>query len=405
MPQVRAGPILLLGDRHTSLSYPGLCCSTLLGAGLMHDATAACLPCTRPCRVLSAWQCVHQSQAVQGSLLRVEACLQAAGTQHLFRPVAAPAHLITDVKHAVLDSFGEGPEEEEEGVEEQSGVAAAPAAAARAGQAASSDAAMPGRSQRLPPVDASQLGKQQLTPPPGELRLGPPMLPPLQAAALLSLQPQRQEPGPAVDVQGIGLSFDDSTRRQLQSQPPSLGLRPAVAAEPPLVAALPKPQTALPSSGAVLDPRSGPTAAADISLDFSTADEQELLQHAHTGATATTVCSCWTGDTDVMRGGFIEATEGRQTADMVSLAPPHPAVTDSASVRSSCERVAPGPAPLLLSTTSNVFYSYLLRATMYRCHAWTTTLSATSASSTYTYCSSLPLQACQAALHECKARV
>ena len=315
----------------------------------MHDATAARLPCTTlpPCRVLAAWQCVHQSQAVQGSLLREEACLQAAGTQHLFRPAAAPAHLITDVKHALLDSFVEGPEEEEEGEQEQSGLAAAPAAVARAGQAADTHTALPGRARRLPPVDASELGEQQSTPAPTGLRLTPPMPQPLQAAALLSLQPQRQEPGPAVDLQGIGLSFDESPRRQLQSQPPSLGPRPAAVAEPPLVAALPKPPTAVPSPGAVLEPRSGPAAAADISLDFSTADEQEPLQHAHTGATATTVGSRWTGDTDLVCSGFTEATEGRQTADMVSRVPRHPAGAGSAPVRNSCVRVAPGPAPLL----------------------------------------------------------
>ena len=246
----------------------------------------------------------------------------------------------------MLDSFAEGPEEEEEEEEEQSGLAAAPAAVARQGQAASADAAMPDRARLLPPVDASE----QPTPAPAGLMLPPPLPQPLQAAALPSLQPQRQEPGPAVDAQGIGLSFDESPRRQLQSQPPSLGPRPAAAAEPPLVAALPQPWTALPSSGAVLDPRPGPAAAADISLDFSTADEQELLQHGHMGATGTTVGSRWTGDTDVVRGGFTEATEGRQTADMVSRAPQHPpAGAGLAPVRHSCERVWTSPVALARS--------------------------------------------------------
>ena len=270
--------------------------------------------------MLATWQCVHQSQAVQGSLFWVEACLQAAGTRHLFRPVPAPAHLITDVKHAVLDSFAEGPEEGEEG---QAGPAAAPAAVARAGQAAGMGTAMAGRAQLAPPVNASELRDQQPPPAPAGMRLPTLMLQPQQASALQSLQPQRQEGGPAVDVQGIGLSCEESPRCQLQPQPDSPGPRPAVAAEPPLVAALPKPRTAAPSSPSVLEPRSGPAAAADISLDFSTADEQEPLQHAHTGATATTAGSRWTGDTDVMRSGFTEADEGRQTADMVSLVLPH----------------------------------------------------------------------------------
>lgn len=293
--------------------------------------------------MLAAWQCVHQSQAVQGSLLRVEAGLQAAGTRHLFRPADAPAHLITDVKHAVLDSFAEGPEEEEEGEGEegQSGEAAAPAAMARARQAAGADTAMAGKARLLQPVDLrrSELGEQQPTPTPAGLGWPPPIPQPLQGAALLSLQPQRQEPGPAVDVQGNGLSFDESPGRQLQSQPPILGPRPAVAAEPPLVAALPKPQTALLSSGAVLEPRSGPAAAAEISLDFSTADEQETLQHAHTWATATTGDGRRTKDTVVVRGGFTEGTEGRQTADMVSLITPHPCDAGSAPVRAAA--VAP----------------------------------------------------------------
>ena len=319
--------------------------------------------------MLAACQCVHQSQAAQGSLFRVEACLQAAGTRHLFRPAPAPAHLITDVKHAVLDSFAEGPEEEEEGEEGRAGPAAAPAAVARAGQAAGTGTAMAGRAQLAPPVNASELRDQQPPPAPAGMRLPNLMLQPQQATALLSLQPHRQEAGPAVDVQGIGLSFEESPRRQLQPQPPSPGPRPAVAAEPPLVAALPKPRTAAPSSVSVLERRSGPAAAADISLDFSTADEQEPLQHAHTGATATTAGSRWTGDTDVMRSGFTEADEGRQTADMVSLVLPHPAGTGSAPVGNSCERIAPEPAPLLLLRAIKVFCSYLLMAAMHICHA------------------------------------
>ncbi len=72
----------------------------------------------------------------------------------------------------------------------------------------------------------------------------------------------------------------------------------------------------------------------------------------------------------MVRGGFTEATEGRQTADMVSLITPHPCDAGSAPVRAAA--VAPRHPPLLLLTAIKADYSHQLRADMNVCHSWTT---------------------------------